>query len=156
MHHSSNFYILLQYHLYLNDIIQQHIYIYICIYMISFLSLSLVVVGLQASSLQDHCRRQCQCWGVGHHRPFLHSPSSISSSFSRHHLIDLNCCDGRHGWGRSSMLVLLGFILGFDGYNFGGYCGQRRQSMWVVARSMVDLVLDFWGNGGFGREMMVL
>ena len=76
---------------------------------------SIIIVGSLSSSML--------VLGVGHHRPLLHSPSSISSSFSRHHLIDLNCCDGRHGWGRSSMLVLLGFILGFDGYNFGGYCG---------------------------------
>ena len=27
--------------------------------------------------------------------------------------------------------------------------------VWVVVGSKADLVLDFWGSGGFGHEMMV-
>ena len=128
MHHSSNFYILLQYHLYLNDIIQQHIYIYIYDFFSLSLSLSL---SLQSDCKHHRCRIivvvNASVGGVGHHCPFSHSPSSIIFLIFQHHLLDLNCYDGRHGWGGSSMLELLGFILGFDGNNFGGYCGWDNQ-----------------------------
>ena len=64
--------------------------------------------------------------GVGRcHRLFLHSPSSLLFLiFLGPQFLDLGCCgchNGHHGWGRSSMLVLLGLVLDFDGNDFGGY-----------------------------------
>ena len=102
--------------------------IYIYIYMISFISLSLslsrcsqiasiIIVGSLSSSMLVLVG-----WVIIVHSLTL-PPSS--SSFSRQHLLDLNCCDGCHDWGGSSMLVLLGFILGFDGNNFCGIVARE-------------------------------